>query len=94
MARHHLKRAGLSRMKDLAPAEATRLTVARGDACFHGNVLAVQALTAKRDDTLGQLALWTVGLRYSQGHFLSTQRRQSGILMNIHPERSWETEVW
>lgn len=27
-------------------------------------------------------------------HFLSTRWPQSGILGNVHSERSWKTEVW
>jgi hypothetical protein len=29
-----------------------------------------------------------------QGHFLSTDRRQTGMLVDVHSERSSKTVVW
>src|SRR5690606_5076776 len=38
----------------------------------------------------GSLCFGERAAHNSHGHFPSTQRRQSGILMNVHSERSWK----
>jgi hypothetical protein len=65
----------------------TRLTVAGGDACFHGNVLAVQALTAKRDDTLGQGVIRLSGNGFRPGRAIGHAGAPTG-LVTFDPARN------
>ncbi len=60
----------------------------------------LEALNPARHD-LGRAGIDAGGLRFGErtaengdSHFLSTQRGQSGILVDVHSEPSWKTEVW